>query len=68
MLALADGGAVLATNHVAEVDETAWHATLRRCADKAGRPLQSLESIPVDADFPSFDGRPPLKIVLAQVR
>ncbi|MBL8747645.1 MAG: class I SAM-dependent rRNA methyltransferase, partial [Planctomycetes bacterium] len=40
---------------------------LRRSAAKAGRPLRSLEAVPVDADFPSFDGRPPLKVVLAQV-
>ena len=66
VLALAEGGAILATNHVAEVDEASWHDALRRCAEKAGRPLQSLDSIPVDADFPSFDGRPPLKIVLAR--
>jgi 23S rRNA (cytosine1962-C5)-methyltransferase len=67
VLALADGGALLATNHVPEVDEAAWHDALRRCADKAGRPLASLESVPVDDDFPSFDGRPPLKVALARL-
>ena len=67
LLALADGGAVLATNHVPAVDESAWHGALRRCAEKAGRPLRSLDTIPVDEDFPSFDGRPPLKVVLARV-
>jgi 23S rRNA (cytosine1962-C5)-methyltransferase len=66
LLALADGGAVLATNHVPTVDEAAWHDALRRCAEKAGRPLRALERVPVDADFPSFDGRPPLKLALAQ--
>lgn len=67
LLALAEGGAVLATNHVPQVEAAAWHAALRRCADKAGRPLTSLEPIAVDDDFPSFDGRPPLKLVLARV-
>ena len=67
LLALADGGAVLATNHVPEVAAADWHALLRRCAEKAGRPLRSLEPIPVDDDFPSFDGRPPLKVVLARL-
>lgn len=67
LLALAEGGAVLATNHVPEVDEAEWHRALRRSADKAGRPLRSLVAIPVDADFPSFDGRPPLKVALATV-
>lgn len=67
LLALAEGGAVLATNHVPEVTADAWHDVLRRSAEKAGRPLRSLEPIAVDDDFPSFDGRPPLKVVLATV-
>ena len=67
LLALADGGAALATNHVPEVDEAEWHRALRRSAEKAGRPLRSLDGVPVDPDFPSFDGRPPLKIALATV-
>ena len=67
LLALADGGAVLATNHVPTVDEAAWHDVLRRCAEKAGRPLRSLERVTVDADFPSFDGKPPLKLALARI-
>ena len=67
LLALADGGYVLATNHVPTVEATAWHAALQRCATKAGRPLRELEPIAIDADFPSFDGKPPLKLVLARV-
>jgi 23S rRNA (cytosine1962-C5)-methyltransferase len=67
LLALAPGGAVLATNHVPGVHAADWHAALRRCAEKAGRPLRELEPIAVDADFPSFDGEPPLKMVLARI-
>lgn len=67
LLALADGGAALATNHVPTVDEAAWHEALRRCAEKAGRPLRALERVPVDDDFPSFDGKPPLKLALARI-
>jgi 23S rRNA (cytosine1962-C5)-methyltransferase len=67
LLALADGGAILATNHVPTVKSADWHAALRRSAEKAGRPLRSLEPIAVDSDFPSFDGEPPLKVVLAGV-
>jgi 23S rRNA (cytosine1962-C5)-methyltransferase len=67
VLALADGGALIATNHVPEVSEATWHEDLRRCAAKAGRPLVSLEPIEPDPDFPSFDGKPPLKVVLARV-
>lgn len=67
VLALAEAGALIATNHVPEATEASWHEDLRRCAAKAGRPLQSLEPIEVDADFPSFDGKTPLKVVLARV-
>ena len=67
VLALEDGGAVVATNHVAEVALEPWLEGLRRTAAKAGRPLRSLEAFGPDADFPSFDARPPLKIALARV-
>jgi 23S rRNA (cytosine1962-C5)-methyltransferase len=67
LLALEEGGAVLASNHVPDVAAADWHEMLRRCAIKAGRPLRSLETIAVEADFPSFDGQPPLKLVLARV-
>lgn len=67
LLALTDGGSILATNHVPSVGAEAWQATLHRCAAKAGRPLRSLQPIAVDEDFPSFDGQPPLKMVLATV-
>lgn len=67
LLALADGGAVLATNHVPNVMADPWHDALRRCATKAGRPLRDLEPIAIDSDFPSFDGQPPLKLALARI-
>ncbi|MCU0863891.1 MAG: class I SAM-dependent methyltransferase [Planctomycetes bacterium] len=67
LLALAPGGIVLATNHVPGIHAADWHQALRRCAEKAGRPLRELEPIAVDADFPSFDGEPPLKMVLAHL-
>jgi hypothetical protein len=66
-LALADGGSILATNHVPNVPAEAWHEALQRCATKAGRPLRALEAIAVDSDFPSFDGQPPLKVALASL-
>ena len=67
VLAAKPGGRVIATNHVAAVDYAAWAETLRRCAIKAGRPLKSIEPLPVDADFPSFDGKPPLKVAVCEV-
>jgi 23S rRNA (cytosine1962-C5)-methyltransferase len=56
----------LATNHVAGVALETWIESLKRCADKAGRPLRSVEHIPVEADFPSLDAQPPLKIVVCE--
>ncbi len=67
VLALADGGMVLATNHVPSVHAGDWHDVLRRCAHKAGRPLRALEPLAVDGDFPSFDAQPPLKLAIASV-
>jgi 23S rRNA (cytosine1962-C5)-methyltransferase len=67
LLATAPGGTVLATNHVPEVEREAWLATLERAAAKAGRPLAALETLAPEEDFPSPDGRPPLKIALATI-
>jgi 23S rRNA (cytosine1962-C5)-methyltransferase len=62
LLACKPGGQVLATNNVARVDEAEWHDVLRRCATKAGRPIRELTPLRPDADFPSPDDRPPLKM------
>ncbi len=62
-----NGGRILATNHAAVVDLESWINTLRRCAEKAGRPIRDLQIIEPEADFPSFDGRPPLKIAVCEV-
>ncbi len=67
LLATAPGGVVLATNHVPEVTREDWLAGLERSAAKAGRPLAALDVLVPDDDFPSPDGRPPLKIALARV-
>lgn len=67
LLALEDGGLLIATNHVAAVSIAEWRTVLERCAEKAGRPLAALEFIAPDADFPSPDGRAPLKIALCRV-
>jgi 23S rRNA (cytosine1962-C5)-methyltransferase len=66
LLATAPGGTVIATNHAASVERDDWLAALRRCAEKAGRPLADLEVLEPDPDFPSRDGRPPLKIAVCR--
>jgi len=63
-LCLNDGGALLATNHSAKVSLEDWLDACRRCAAKAGRPVRDIEVVPIDPDFPSFDGTPPLKVAV----
>lgn len=67
LLATEDGGCLIATNHLAKVDADEWKASLLRCATKAGRPLRELVMLPPEDDFPTFDGRPPLKMALCYV-
>jgi 23S rRNA (cytosine1962-C5)-methyltransferase len=67
VLATAPGGLLAATNHVPEVDREGWVEGCLRCARKAGRPLADVELLAPEEDFPSPDGRPPLKILWARV-
>ena len=64
LLAARPGGRVIATNHLASAGWEEWTETLRRCAAKAGRPLKILDRVEPDGDFPSFDGKPPLKVAV----
>ncbi len=67
LLSLQPGGRILATNHAAEVDRQTWLRVLTRTGEKAGRPLQSVEFLEPEEDFPSPDGAPPLKIAVLTV-
>ena len=67
LMATSPGGAILATNHVSTVDMEDWLESLRRCATKAGRPLVDIEVITPDPDFPSPDGKHPLKMAWCRV-
>lgn len=64
LLATSPGGIVVAANNRADVAWEDFERRLARCAEKAGRPLRSLERLLPEADFPSFDGEPPLKVAL----
>ena len=44
-----------------------WMEKLERCATKCGRPLESMQVLAPEADFPSPDGKHPLKMVVAKV-
>ena len=67
LLCVSEGGQMLVANNVAQVDRSAWVADLSRCAEKAGRPIQEIQLLTPDDDFPSFDGKPPLKVALLSV-
>jgi 23S rRNA (cytosine1962-C5)-methyltransferase len=67
LLATADGGTLLATNHLASVTRAEFAAQLEACARKAGRPLARLKLLGPDEDFPARDGEPPLKIAVCSL-
>jgi 23S rRNA (cytosine1962-C5)-methyltransferase len=67
LLCTSPGGTLICTNNVAEVQRDAWLDQLQRSATKAGRLIRDMEWIAPEADFPSSDGQPPLKIALLRV-
>jgi 23S rRNA (cytosine1962-C5)-methyltransferase len=67
LLATAEGGTLLATNHLAAVTRADFAAQLESCARKAGRPLAALELLGPDEDFPARTGEPPLKIAVCRL-
>ena len=67
LLCTSVGGTLICTNNVASVAREAWLDQLQRSAAKAGRPIREMEWIMPEADFPSSDGQPPLKIALLRV-
>ncbi|HJL15436.1 MAG TPA: class I SAM-dependent methyltransferase [Sandaracinaceae bacterium LLY-WYZ-13_1] len=67
LLATRPGGWVLATHHVPSVSREDFLAVLHRTAEKVDRRLEDVEVLPPEPDFPSPDGRPPLKLVRVRV-
>ncbi len=67
LLCTAEGGTLYCCNNVAEVDRDAWLEQLQRSARKAGRPILDFDWILPEADFPSPDGHPPLKMLALAV-
>ncbi len=67
LLCTAEGGTLICCNNVAQVTRDSWLDQLERSARKAGRPIREMEWIAPEADFPSIDGQPPLKIALLRV-
>ncbi|QYJ87923.1 class I SAM-dependent methyltransferase [Shewanella mesophila] len=67
MLATKKGGTIVCCNNVAKVDKQAWFDALVRCAEKQGRSVIQHQWLNCHPDFPSFDGKHPLKIVALEV-
>jgi 23S rRNA (cytosine1962-C5)-methyltransferase len=67
LLCTTAGGSLYCCNNAAEVDRLAWLDQLHRSARKAGRPIRDFEWILPEADFPSPDGNPPMKMLALSV-
>jgi len=67
LMATKSGGQMIVCNNVAKVKRDEWCDQLIRCAEKAGRQVALNEVLEPYADFPSFDGKPPLKILVLDV-
>lgn len=67
LLATRPGGTLICCNNAAEMQREVWLEQVLRCAVKAGRPVREHQWIAPEADFPSPDGQPPLKILELRV-
>ncbi|QGZ32341.1 class I SAM-dependent rRNA methyltransferase [Stutzerimonas stutzeri] len=67
LLATADDGTLVCCNNLAKVSLEDWREQVLRCATKAGRPVRDCEVLSPAEDFPSIDGRPPLKVLRLQL-
>jgi len=64
LLATAEGGVLVCCNNLAKVELDEWREQVLRCASKSGRPVREVEVLTPGADFPSTDGRHPLKTLV----
>ena len=64
VLATAEDGTLLCCNNLAKVDIDDWRTQVLRCAEKLGRPVRGCQVLAPAADFPSQDGKPPLKSLI----
>ncbi len=67
VLCTTEGGTLICCNNAAQVSRETWIDQLERCTRKAGRPIREMEMITPEADFPSPDAQPPLKMALLRV-
>lgn len=67
LLATREGGTLICCNNVARVAVEPWLDGLSRAARKNGRTISDLQVLQPEADFPSLDGDPPLKVAVLRV-
>ncbi len=67
LLATAEGGTLVCCNNLARVALDDWREQVLRCAAKSGRPVRAVEQLAPASDFPSLDGKPPLKTLILQL-
>lgn len=67
LLATAENGVLVCCNNLAKVSLEVWREQVLRCATKAGRPVRDCQVLAPAADFPSTDGRTPLKVLMLQL-
>ncbi|MCQ2029228.1 class I SAM-dependent rRNA methyltransferase [Stutzerimonas zhaodongensis] len=67
LLATGEGGTLVCCNNLAKVDLEDWREQVLRCAIKTGRPARDFQALSPGLDFPSVDGRPPLKVLMLQL-
>ena len=65
MRCVAKGGRLAATCHVPSMSKDELERVVRRSAEKEERTIAHLAMLTPEADFPSPDGQPPLKIAVA---
>ncbi len=64
ILATTEDGVLICCNNLAKVELEEWRDQVLRCAEKLGRPVRDCMQLLPAADFPSRDGRPPLKTLI----
>ena len=67
LLATAEDGTLVCCNNLAKVEMSDWRTQVLRCAEKLGRPVRDCQVIAPAPDFPSHDGKPPLKTLILQL-
>lgn len=64
ILATTEDGVLICCNNLAKVELEDWRDQVLRCAAKLGRPIRDCLQLLPATDFPSHDGRPPLKTLI----